>query len=263
MEQFHRSSHHTTGFTQTAEFRFLCHKALSCLVFSPELPDTTKVHNIHGPLVTQFGSIYNSCFRIPNHEMVTIVEFHSPQDAKKMWGSHVEIDGDTYTLESTLGHSPDYVCSDVRGTSTTDILAALDKSEIAAIESIAVYRQKSNGPLVAIHVGERPQTAMFSITLICHNGIKLEFVRANAACLFCKEQHCLSACKTHMVMERSLTSPGGKIVLYQEVVGKLAIELGGIIERKLKKVSARAIDIANKWAAIQEHMESITWERLG
>ncbi|KAH5617577.1 hypothetical protein HBI23_253450 [Parastagonospora nodorum] len=121
-------------------------------------------------------------------------------------GKAINIDGKEHRLEYTDHHSRYFVCPDVQGFTTTQILELIDKLKVAETVPIGLHRQRNIGPVVAIHFSE-PLKDAFEIKLEYSEGRFLRFRRASSECLLCNEAHDVTTCMD-MVEERPMKSPG-------------------------------------------------------
>jgi hypothetical protein len=175
--------------------------------------------------------------------------------------------GEKYHFEYTTFHSKAFVCHDVMGLTTKEVLLGLDALTLAETETIGVFRQKDNGPVLALCFSEPlKETFWFEVKVDRH---VLRFKRACSFCSICGSQHEVPDC-VQMAEVREPTRPGGNHVLYKqqvlhekEVLKKLINDIPEADWDKHPGEAAQAYASVQTWIWLKEQIDIRPYKRLG
>tara|TARA_R110002003_G_scaffold101_2_gene8095 strand:+ start:502 stop:1314 length:813 start_codon:yes stop_codon:yes gene_type:complete len=248
------------GFTK----RFEETTATQTLLLSPTLPESILAYKVHPELCKQLGGLCIASFRFQENLFVVLA---SAEHARSLRGQPFTFQGEKYHFEYTTFHSKAFVCHDVMGLTTNEVLLGLDALDLAETETIGVFRQKDNGPVLALYFSE-PLKATFWFEVKVDRHV-LRFRRACSFCLICGSQHEVPDC-VQMAEVREPTRPGGTFVLYKQqvlherkVLGKLINKISETDWDKHPVEAAQAYDSVQTWAWLNKEIESRPFKRLG
>lgn len=222
------------------------------LVIKPSFPVSVPSYELHPELVHEFGKNYITCHRAKSNDIV--VRFASAALAQQHRGQSLQLSGSNYRLEYTNSHSRNFICYDIGGLQTDEIVTALEETRYVVTEPTGfIFRQRYNGPVVALHFDEAP-LKLFSIEIRLGH-LRFEFCRAISTCVLCQEQHEVTACP-EMVNEQ-------KAVVFTEVFHNRKEQITKELYDNLKvlkcgessdDILSRLHDCRARWNKIQEEL---------
>jgi hypothetical protein len=117
------------------------------LKLDPTIPDKLEITEVHDILWERVGQEYTTCQHISDSIWVQMA---SPKIALKQRGASVMIKGASFTLEFTCYHCIVYVCRDVGGVSTPQLIESMGHRPLADKHGIELLRQCNDGPYAAL-----------------------------------------------------------------------------------------------------------------
>jgi len=142
--------------------------------------------------------------------------------AVRLRGKSVTIEGASYTLEFTAFHSTMYVCDDVQGATTSQLIKAMDRPPLATEYGIGLVRQQNNGP-VAAFTFDPPMEDCLEFTLKV-DGKLFKFKPAQSKCCLCEARHESYPWECdQLVIEKRIAPPGGYLPGFEKELSHLQL----------------------------------------